>query len=691
MTSLGITLATAALQISFAALVAAALVIGAGRRSPRTAAALAAAGLGFCCLLTVVAVAPLPDWWTWDAVAATGPRAAIAAEIQHLPAATSTADGAFIPIRRLVALLPSSGSVVPSTGWHWNAWAVVAVLFFAGLSFEFCRLAWAVAAVGKIRRRSDVVNDPILVAEVDELRRTLNIRSHVVLRQSSEVGTAATVGWRRPVILLATDWTTWSVAERRAVLAHELAHVRRCDYFLGLLVLIGRAVHFYHPLVRWLAGRVRLHQELAADAIAAAVAGGRSDYLRALARMALRQDAALVAGAARPFLSDRGSLLRRVAMLRVTDDGRPLGRMARWGMAGLLVAATFAVSAVRGPAQTPADAKPAGGPAGGQLPPIDLSYVPPNAVGFVAIRPAALLGRPEMKPIADEWQRLFRAACKSAGLGPSFDIPFDAVEQIVGPFEIKTLSEEERKKNPQGEGHAVMMGLSMIRMTRDFDWPATLKATSPLATVTEIKPGVFECRCPLFGPQPATARVVDRRTLALTLPSGQVPGRSEDNGARWGAALKTVEGAWFVQVYDNAGGRWTESLTKDSKLAARLGGLGRPAHLALGVSGDETVRVSLAADYAAEQSGADVRRVSEAFRDFLRSEFDGKPKPTGGADRVLHDLADEFLRTLQVRASGKLVTAEAGLSKNWADVLRAITPGSDGGLKPAVEVREEKP
>src|SRR5581483_2088331 len=149
-------------------------------------------------------------------------------------------------------------------------------------------------------------------------------------------------------------------------------------------------------LVRRLAAKLRLHQELAADALAAAAAGGRATYLRALARMALRQDAALVAGVARPFLSDRGSLLRRVAMLRVTEDGRPLGRAVRWGLAGLLVAAAVGASAVRGTAQGPAATPP---PTAGKLPPLDLSFVPAKADGAVLIRPAALFTRPEMKPV----------------------------------------------------------------------------------------------------------------------------------------------------------------------------------------------------------------------------------------------------------------------------------------------------
>src|SRR5207247_10805775 len=125
---------------------------------------------------------------------------------------------------------------------------------------------------------------------------------------SVDVGTAAMVGWRRPVILVADDWPAWAADELRAVLAHELAHVRRRDYPAALFASVCRTLHFYHPLVAWLAGRLRVHPELAADATAAGAVGGRAAYLVALARMALRQERFCLAGAARPFLSDRNSL-----------------------------------------------------------------------------------------------------------------------------------------------------------------------------------------------------------------------------------------------------------------------------------------------------------------------------------------------------------------------------------------------
>src|SRR5262249_47446930 len=102
----------------------------------------------------------------------------------------------------------------------------------------------------------------------------LACRRRIEVRQTDDLTTAATVGWWRPLLLLPADWQGWSAAELRAVLAHEIAHILRADYATWLLARLSVALHFYHPLVRWLAGRLQLQQELAADALGALGAGG---------------------------------------------------------------------------------------------------------------------------------------------------------------------------------------------------------------------------------------------------------------------------------------------------------------------------------------------------------------------------------------------------------------------------------
>ena len=90
------------------------------------------------------------------------------------------------------------------------------------------------------------------------------------------------------------------------MLAHELAHIQRRDYVTGFVARLAVAFHFYHPLIWWLAGRLLLQQELAADAVGARLAGGRGMYLLALSRLALRQDGRSPCWPARAFLPRGG-------------------------------------------------------------------------------------------------------------------------------------------------------------------------------------------------------------------------------------------------------------------------------------------------------------------------------------------------------------------------------------------------
>jgi hypothetical protein len=68
----------------------------------------------------------------------------------------------------------------------------------------------------------------------------------------------------RPLLVLPTSlWRTLDEDSRRAVLVHELAHVRRWDHVLCWLEAIVGAVYWWHPVVWW--ARRRLHEEAEAS------------------------------------------------------------------------------------------------------------------------------------------------------------------------------------------------------------------------------------------------------------------------------------------------------------------------------------------------------------------------------------------------------------------------------------------
>src|SRR4051812_34708792 len=144
-------------------------------------------------------------------------------------------------------------------------------------------------------------------------RLGLPAAAHVV--ESALVEVPTVVGWLRPAILLPIAvLASLTPSQIEAILAHELAHIRRHDYAVNMLQTIAETLLFYHPAVWWLSNRVRVEREHCCDDIAIAVCGDPLGYARALAELETwRTSAASMALAATD-----GSLLERVRrILRV--------------------------------------------------------------------------------------------------------------------------------------------------------------------------------------------------------------------------------------------------------------------------------------------------------------------------------------------------------------------------------------
>jgi hypothetical protein len=124
------------------------------------------------------------------------------------------------------------------------------------------------------------------------------------------------IGWLRPVILLpASTLTGLSAAQIEALLAHELAHIRRYDYLINLLQTAVETLLFYHPAVWWISRQIREEREHCCDDLAVAACGNVLIYARALAELErLRVAAPRFAVAA-----TGGPLVRRIQRL----IGRP--------------------------------------------------------------------------------------------------------------------------------------------------------------------------------------------------------------------------------------------------------------------------------------------------------------------------------------------------------------------------------
>lgn len=148
--------------------------------------------------------------------------------------------------------------------------------------------------------------------QVVAMSRRLNISRPVRVLESARARVPAVVGWARPVLLLpVATLAGLTPGQVEAVLAHELAHVRRHDYLVNALQSIIETVLFYHPAVWWVSAQVRQEREHCCDDIAVAVCGDPILYGRALADL---EEGRLVGGAA-VLAANGGSLSTRVRRL----------------------------------------------------------------------------------------------------------------------------------------------------------------------------------------------------------------------------------------------------------------------------------------------------------------------------------------------------------------------------------------
>src|SRR6185436_12922318 len=80
--------------------------------------------------------------------------------------------------------------------------------------------------------------------------------------------------------------STLSPEQWRFVLLHELAHIRRGDYFANLFQLLVEALLFFNPAAWWISRQVRREREACCDAMAIELGGAPADYARTLLRVA---------------------------------------------------------------------------------------------------------------------------------------------------------------------------------------------------------------------------------------------------------------------------------------------------------------------------------------------------------------------------------------------------------------------
>ena len=281
-----------------------------------------------CATLAAMAIAPIVTFCISDSAWTTQPAVGV---VGTLASPTLTPG--------VTWLAPMTNATFRS--WSGSATTWIVLIWFAG-AIAFCaRLAggWVVAS----RIRSLLVRPaPREWQQHLDRRRTLvRLSQPVRLVVSSLVQVPTVVGWLKPIVLVPMGALTGLEPELvEALLAHELAHIRRHDYLVNVLQGVVEAILFYHPAVWWVSREMRRERELCCDDVAVSACGNPLTYVRALTELEQYRPAHL-----NPALAaNGGSLSGRVA--RLLGASLPSTRIAAPGPAPVVIAILIAAGLV---------------------------------------------------------------------------------------------------------------------------------------------------------------------------------------------------------------------------------------------------------------------------------------------------------------------------------------------------------
>jgi beta-lactamase regulating signal transducer with metallopeptidase domain len=310
-------------------------------------------------LIACAGLAAMTAGWTFTAASYVSPRPsepglALGATTEEVavvvspPAAAQAGEGP-----RIV-----SGTPVRSWRVRLESWsAAIVFAWLLGVLFLSMRVVFGWYQVRRLRAsQNQSVTDALLLRALT-IAEHLRVTRSFQIAQSAVVQVPTVVGWLRPLILLPLSALSGlPSAQLDAVIAHELAHVRRHDYLVNILQTAVEVLLFYHPACWWITRQIRSEREHCCDDLVVQVCGDPVGYATALTELESLRGATPALGLA----ATDGPLLRRVRRLLTPSTANESGPswMAALLPVAILTIALTSVNAAQSTTPSPARVVP---------------------------------------------------------------------------------------------------------------------------------------------------------------------------------------------------------------------------------------------------------------------------------------------------------------------------------------------
>jgi WD40 repeat protein/beta-lactamase regulating signal transducer with metallopeptidase domain len=249
---------------------------------------------------------------------------------------------------------PPTASAVTGRGIESYAPFVV-MAYLVGALLMLVRLTFALWGGRRLRLSAMPIQAGPLAAAVSRQAARIGLKAVPIVAWCRRTSVPVVAGVFRPMILLpATLATGLDSAQLEALIAHELAHIRRYDPLINVLQRLIEATLFFHPAVWYISRRVSAERENACDDLVLLAGWPAARYAQALLEMAelcaaprgIAKEGAILAATG----GGSSQFKRRVLRLLEIDDA-PSVRLSRGGALLLMATAVllFTTPALIGP------------------------------------------------------------------------------------------------------------------------------------------------------------------------------------------------------------------------------------------------------------------------------------------------------------------------------------------------------
>jgi TonB family protein len=219
-----------------------------------------------------------------------------------------TARAGSVTVVESIATAGSPASATPLS-LHADLVLMAVLVLAAG---ALLRLAWLGVGLVRLRQLRRRAAFGPRFAGADDLQHTLGVAADV--RFAAGLAHPVTFGLFKPVVLLPESLQGQSPEIQRAVVGHELIHVRRRDWAWLIAEEVAVCFAWFHPAAWWIASRIQLTREEVVDELAVLLTGRRKAYVEAL--LAFSDSISVVPTAA---FAKRRHLFRRIALVSRED------------------------------------------------------------------------------------------------------------------------------------------------------------------------------------------------------------------------------------------------------------------------------------------------------------------------------------------------------------------------------------